>query len=154
MPIDLTIQTASPAPPGLADELADDLGIYPHVESGSGRTLAATAEVVVSVAVGAFFGSMVQQFGVRAADRLCQGFARLVNLASAKRKHSAARVLLIDEATGTRYALSPEVAANPKAMQALLELEHSAFPAGVTLRWDIQSMQWTATPPTEQTGET
>ena len=145
---DLTIQIAGTLPVGLADELADDLGTYPQIESGSGRAIgAAAAEVVVSTVAATFFTSMAQQFGVQATERLCRGFGRLVKLArGAAPKHPAAGVMLIDEATGVRFMLSPSAVGDPKAMQALAQLDHRAYCGGVTLCWDPEIRRWTVDP--------
>jgi hypothetical protein len=149
MPNYLIIQIAGAAPPGLADELADELGVYPHIEPGSGRAVdPMAAEVVISTAAGAFFGSLVTQFGVRAADQLCQGFGRLVKLAQrVTSRESVPQAIFVEETTGVRCVLEPGAVAVPKAMQALLELDYGAYAAGATIRWHPQSSRWTADSP-------
>ena len=156
MPKYLMIQIASLTPPGLADELADDLGVYPHIESDSGRAIdAAAVEVVISAAAGTFFGSIAQQFGTRAADQLCQGFGRLVKLARHTTSNNPApQAIFIDEATGVRCALDPETVSDSRAMQALLTLDYSTYHPGATIRWDPQSIQWTPNPPMQQSDST
>jgi hypothetical protein len=143
MSSNLHIQVSGRVPPGLADQLADDLGVYPHLESGRGRSPgAAAAEILVSGALGAFFGSMVQQLGVHAADNLARALGRLVRSASRDHADPPVELMLADEATGIRYVLTGDVVANTAAMQALLDLDDSAFRHGTTLHWDADHALW------------
>ncbi len=141
----LIVQVAGEVPARLADDLADDFGIYPHVESGADRALdVAAAEVAVIGAVGAFFMSVVQQFGVRAADNLARGFGRLLRLSAGEPSGAAAHLLLLDEATGIRYLLSADAVASTEAMQTLLAFDAKVFKPETTVHWDPVRGCWSA----------
>lgn len=75
----VTVVVPGRADPGLADDLAAELGVYPYVEEvGTVRAVDVdTVVLVVYAAVATFTEAMVQQFGVEAATRLVQVFQRL-----------------------------------------------------------------------------
>lgn len=141
----LTIVVPGRVDPGLADDLASELGAYPRVEgTGEDRTVdVAMAAIVVYTAVHAFLSSMVQQFGVEAATRLTRVFDRLRSRSTAPEQE----VRLVDEANLVTFVVGESACRDRRALVGLLELERDIILPGVELRWDAAAGRWTARGP-------
>jgi hypothetical protein len=141
MPATVAITLPCPVPPGLADELSEDLGVHPHIDHRV-RALDPTAPgIVVATALGLFVSGLVQQFGAEAANRLMRGFARLRRSADTPGQQD---LLLVDEANDVMIHLGPEAIADQRAMAALLAQERDVFQPGVQLRWNPEFARWQA----------
>lgn len=141
MPATVAITLPCQVPPGLADELSEDLGVHPHIDHRE-RTLDPTAPgIVVATALGLFVSGLVQQFGAEAANRLMRGFGRLRRSAGTSGQQD---LMLVDEANDVIIHLGPEAIADQRAMTALLAQERDVFRPGVQLRWNPELARWQA----------
>jgi hypothetical protein len=143
-PTTVAITLAVPAPPGLADELSEDFGVYPSVEDRARGVDPASAGVVVATAVGLFLGGMIQQFGAEAADRLMRGLGRLWRAA---RRTDHDDIWLVDEVDNIVIVLSVEAIADRRAIAALLAWERQVFQPDAELRWSPADGRWQAGAP-------
>src|SRR6266545_8328132 len=109
MPTTVAITLPFQAPPGLADELSEDLGVYPHIEENTRGIDPTAAGIVVATALGLFVSGMIQQFGAEAANRLMRGFGRL-RRSTHQTNHEEIR--LVDEANNVVIVLSPQAIAD------------------------------------------
>jgi hypothetical protein len=139
MPTTVAITMPAPAPPGLADELSEDFGVYPSIEDRARGFDLHGGAVVVSTALGLFVGGMIQQFGAEAANRLMRGLGRLRRAASVADHDD---IWLIDEADTIVIVLSAEAIADERAMAALVEHERHTFQPQVELHWDPADGRW------------
>lgn len=145
MSVGVTIAIPGTAPPRLADDLADDLGIYPCLVSDGevrGGELEAV-HIVIFAGTGTFIGAMLQQFGTEAANRVLRMIDRLRQ--AFPEAHPELR--LVDETNQVVVMLGPEVSKDPRAITTLLALEREAFLPGVELRWDPTAGRWRARRP-------
>jgi hypothetical protein len=139
MPTTVAITLPAPAPPGLADELSEDLGVYPSIEDSTRGVDPASAGVVVATALGLFVSGMIQQFGAEAANRLMRGFGRLRRAAHESDHHD---IKLVDEVDNIVIVVSAEAIADDRAMAALLARERQVFRPDVELHWDPAGGRW------------
>jgi hypothetical protein len=137
----VAITLPAPAPPGLADELSEDLGVYPSIEDSTRGVDLAGAGVVVATALGLFVSGMIQQFGAEAANRLMRGFGRLRRAAQETGHHD---IRLVDEADNIVIVLSAEALTDDRAIAALLAHQRQMFQPGAELRWDPADGRWRA----------
>jgi hypothetical protein len=141
MPTTVAITLPFPAAPGLADELSEDLGVYPQIE-GHARGVDPTAPgIVVATALGLFVSGMIQQFGAAAADRLMSAFGRLGPMAH---RTNHRNIRLVDEGRSIVIILSPEAIDDERAMTALIAQERDLFQPETELHWNADSGRWQA----------
>jgi hypothetical protein len=141
MPTTVAIALPLPAPSGLADELSEDLGVYPHIEENARVIDPVTAGIVVSTALGVFVGGMIEEFGAEAAMRLTRALGRLQR---STHRTSPADLRLVDEENDIVIVVSPQAIADTRAMAALVAQERDVFQPNVELRWNSHSGRWHA----------
>jgi hypothetical protein len=133
-----------PAPPGLADELSEDLGVYPHIDENTRGVDPATVGIVVATAMGVFVGGMIEEFGAQAAERLMRALGRLQRSSN---RTDPADLRLVDEENDVVIVVSPQAIADVHAMAALVAQERDVFQPGVELHWNLDSGRWHAQRP-------
>jgi hypothetical protein len=136
----ISITLPGPAPAGLADDLADDLGVYPEIDTTERGPDASTGYVVVGTALTMLTSGMLEQFGVEAANRLMTALARLRRPVAGP-PHE---VRLVDEANDVVVVFDEAAVKDRRAVEALLTLERDVYRRGVELRWHGEVGRWRA----------
>lgn len=136
MPVTLSIAAPGKLPSSLADDIADDIDVYPILEERT-RGASDVATIMVTVAWTAFVGGLLQKFGADAHDRIAKALNRLRR--AVPDEH--AELLLHDEATSMTFVFDAAALADERAIAALATARYLRVP-GAVFSWRVETGAW------------